>query len=74
VLAALVRKAQKPQVEMGGHLLARKVLKNFEAGGDPDTGPRARVKGEEAGVTESLLDRGDACTTGGVFGVAGAND
>jgi hypothetical protein len=33
---------------------------------DPDIRPRARVKGGEAGETESLLNRG------GVFGVAGA--
>jgi hypothetical protein len=39
--------------------------------GDPDTRPRARAKGgEEAGITESLLDRGDIA--GGVFGVGGA--
>jgi hypothetical protein len=30
VLAALARKTPTPQVEMGGHLLAWKVLKNFE--------------------------------------------
>jgi hypothetical protein len=41
---------------------------------DPDTGPRACVKGEgvEAGVTESLLVCGGARTTGGVFDVADA--
>lgn len=39
-------------------------------GGDPDTGPRARAKVEEAGIIESLLDRGD--TAGGVLCVGGA--
>jgi len=38
-------------------------------GGDPDTRPRARAKGEEAGGAESMLDRGDMCTVGGVVGV-----
>jgi len=37
--------------------------------GDPDT-PPARGKGEEAGIADSPLDRGD--TAGGVFGVGGA--
>ena len=39
--------------------------------GDTDARPRARAKGdEEAGITESLLDRGDIA--GGVLGVGGA--
>lgn len=40
-------------------------------GGDPGTRPRARAKGEEAGGTESMLDRGDVCIFG-VVGVGGA--
>jgi len=40
--------------------------------GDPDTRPRTRVKGEEAGVTDSLLARGEVCTAGGASDVAGA--
>jgi hypothetical protein len=41
-------------------------------GAEPDTRPRARAKGEEVGATESMLDRGELCTAGGVFGAAGA--
>jgi hypothetical protein len=37
-------------------------------GGDPDTRPRARAKGEEAEGAESMLDRGDVCIAGGVVG------
>lgn len=40
-------------------------------GGDPDTRPRPRATGEEAGGTDSMLDRGDLCIGGGVAGVGG---
>lgn len=41
-------------------------------GGDPDTRPCARAKGEEGGGTESMLVRGDECIGVGVVGVGRA--